>query len=171
MFNRTYQLRAVKKAGGGRKLARSSMNDASLSLPWAGIFRPREPWRAAVLIARAAEAVGSDVKAAGAFSPQQPNTGSAGDPDFPFHRPEPPVRAGIASTRRKNRNRKLQGIQLSLFPERDERFYHPPVPQPVAVRISAHDLGLGLGDTVPSAPAATNAITPENPITDEDVPF
>jgi hypothetical protein len=156
MFNRTYQLRAVKKAGGGRKLARSSMNDASLSLPWAGIFRPREPWRAAVLIARAAEAVGSDVKAADAF---------------PFHRPEPPVRAGIASTRRKNRNRELQGIQLSLFPERDERFYHPPVPQPVAVRISAHDLGLGLGDTVPSAPAATNAITPENPITDEDVPF
>jgi hypothetical protein len=48
MFNRSFQRRAVKSAGGGRKVAA----DAALRLPWAGIF---EPWRPFVLVAEAAE--------------------------------------------------------------------------------------------------------------------
>lgn len=50
MLNRQYQLRAVRKAGGGHKVAA----DAALRLPWGGIF---EPWRPYVLVAAAAETV------------------------------------------------------------------------------------------------------------------
>lgn len=49
MFNRSYQLRAVRKAGGGHQVAA----DLALRLPWAGIF---EPWRPLVLVAAAAQA-------------------------------------------------------------------------------------------------------------------
>jgi hypothetical protein len=52
MLNREYQLRAVRKAGGGHKVAA----DAALRLPWAGIF---EPWRPYVLVAAAAESISS----------------------------------------------------------------------------------------------------------------
>jgi hypothetical protein len=136
MFNRTYQLRAVKKAGGGRKLA----EDASLCLPWAGIFRPKQPWRSTVLMARAAEAV------------ETPPEGKPAGGLAAFHRPEPPVREGIAFARRKNRSRKLQGIQLELFPERDQRFYHPQsAASEVVVRISAHDSARPLADVFPEA--------------------
>jgi hypothetical protein len=50
VFNRSYQAKAVRKAGGGRKLAA----DAALHLPWAGIF---EPWRSLVLTALAADSL------------------------------------------------------------------------------------------------------------------
>jgi hypothetical protein len=46
MFNKTYQLRAVRQAGGGHKVS----EDALLRLPWAGIF---EPWRPFVAVAAA----------------------------------------------------------------------------------------------------------------------
>lgn len=46
MFNNSYQLRAVRKAGGGHQVA----EDALLRLPWAGIF---EPWRPFVAVAAA----------------------------------------------------------------------------------------------------------------------
>jgi hypothetical protein len=48
MFNRSYQQRAVREAGGGRKVAA----DVAMRLPWAGIF---EPWRPLVLTAAIAE--------------------------------------------------------------------------------------------------------------------
>jgi len=50
MFNRSYQLRAVRKAGGGQQAAA----DLALRLPWAGIF---EPWRPFVLVAELAKNV------------------------------------------------------------------------------------------------------------------
>lgn len=48
MLNREYQLRAVRKAGGGHRVAA----DAALRLPWGGIF---EPWRPFVLVADVAK--------------------------------------------------------------------------------------------------------------------
>lgn len=84
MFNRTYQLRALKQ---GKEEAR----DASLCLPWAGIFRPREAWRSLVVVAAAAEKVESRQT---------------------FYRPKKTLRAG-----KKKRSNRLQGTQLDLFPD------------------------------------------------------
>jgi hypothetical protein len=125
MFNRTYQLRAVKKAGGGRKLA----YDAGLCLPWAGIFQPREPWRPLVMIAAAAEEVAADKT---------------------FHRPNPAVRREIAANRCKKRSQRLQGTQLELFPEKgDPNFYRPAMP--TSVRTFAYDPERPLADVFTEA--------------------
>jgi hypothetical protein len=102
MFNRTYQLRATKRA---REAA--AVDAANFSLPWAGLFRPKQPWRSLVILAALGERLDSD----------RP----------PFHRPEEPVRAGIAAKRCKKRSGKLQGLQLELFPDPpDPTFYRPP---------------------------------------------
>jgi hypothetical protein len=104
--SRIFQLRAaIKAAGGGHELARQ----ASLALPWAGIFRPRgEAWRPLVLVAAAAEAA---------------------ELAEDFHRPEQPTRERIQTARaarRRNRSQRLQDTQLELFPaDRDQHFYRP----------------------------------------------
>lgn len=106
MFKKIFQLRAVKNAGGGHKLAR----DAGLCLPWSGIFRPRESWRPLVMIAAAAEQI-----AAGKS----------------FHRPESAVRRKIAASRCDKKPIGKQGLQLKLFPvEGDPNFYRPAIARP-----------------------------------------
>lgn len=82
---------------------RASAEDANLTLPWAGIFRPREPWRSLVLIAAAAER-------ASAPSP------------FYYRRKR--------KIQRKKKSGRLQGRQLNLFPQEgsDPRFYRPATP-------------------------------------------
>ena len=101
MFNRTYQIRAnrqargeareVRQAGGGHELAA----EAAFCLPWAGLFRPKPPWRSLVILAALGERLASE---------------------NPFYRPKQAIRARIAANRCKKRSRKLQGMQLELFP-------------------------------------------------------
>lgn len=56
MFNRTYQLRAVRQAGPSASLRASSGHEVAAALashlPWGGIF---EPWRPLVLMAEVAK--------------------------------------------------------------------------------------------------------------------
>jgi len=61
VFNKTYQSRAVRKAGGGHKVA----EDEALRLPWANISRP---WRPRVAGGSGARAAHMSRDAARAFS-------------------------------------------------------------------------------------------------------
>lgn len=87
MFNRSYQVRAVRLAGGGHKAAA----DSALRLPWAGIF---EPWRPFVLVAKAARTKNVRVRPKNVL-----------------------VRAQVAANRCKKGSGRLQGVQLDLFPD------------------------------------------------------
>jgi len=91
MFNRSYQLRAVRKAGGGQQAAA----ELALDLPWAGIF---EPWRPFVLVAELAKNVSLKSHSGG---------------NLKAHKPA--VRPQIAAKRCKKGCGRLQGVQLELF--------------------------------------------------------
>jgi hypothetical protein len=88
MLNRSYQLRAVRKAGGGDQAAA----DLAMRLPWAGIF---EPWRAFVLVAEANETLVTQTLVTKAAKPA--------------------ARPRIAANRCKKSSGRLQGVQLELF--------------------------------------------------------
>jgi len=92
VFNRSYQVRAVKAAGGGHQVA----GDAALHLPWAGIF---EPWRPLILTALAAEtlAVAKPVRGRSAANRCKKSNGRLQGVQlalFPDHVADPPQNAG-----------------------------------------------------------------------------
>lgn len=132
MFNRTYQLRAVRKAGGGHKVAA----DAALRLPWAGIF---EPWKPLVMVADAADQAKKPVRAGIAVKPCKKSTRQLQLFDG-----------------------KLRGVQLALFPDNAAENFTPPgkftpgllppgFPSPAEVVVPLLDEDRPLADLFPEA--------------------